>query len=489
MRKRALSASTSIVWVLRSIVGSAQISSRVRSGPIPASASAAATLTLAGKPRAPSRAVPSKTLVGPLSRVERDAALDEIGRALEARRRLARDHAHALDLALGRGAHGVEPQQRARRHDDARARRLRALDEIEIVEQRADAQRHENAPGGDRRLGHGAEHAPPAAPRPRHPRAAASSASVTTGASMPSALSRAAARAPVARRRPRQGAGPARRPQAAAPPPCRRRRGRQCRPLGSCHRPPPLSPSAASAPPPSQAAAALKRAARPSAWTATTISPAPCRCASSIASMPARLGAWLEANVPGCRAPVAVEQFKGGQSNPDLSADDGGRTAPRAAPQAAGQAAAVGARGRSRVPHHHRARRDRRAGGARACAVPGRERHRHRLLHHGLRRGPRVLGADACPGSAAPSAARIYDAINDVIARLHRVDYAALGLGDFGRPGNYVARQIDRWTKQYRASETETDRGDGPAHRLAAGERARRTRRRASSTATIASTT
>jgi len=45
--------------------------------------------------------------------------------------------------------------------------------------------------------------------------------------------------------------------------------------------------------------------------------------------------------------------------------------------------------------------------------------------------------------------------MNATIARLHTVDYAAIGLGDFGKPGNYFMRQIDRWTKQYRASETE----------------------------------
>ena len=42
-----------------------------------------------------------------------------------------------------------------------------------------------------------------------------------------------------------------------------------------------------------------------------------------------------------------------------------------------------------------------------------------------------------------------------MIARLHTVDYGAIGLGDYGKPGNYCARQIDRWSKQYRASETE----------------------------------
>src|SRR3954454_25415348 len=45
--------------------------------------------------------------------------------------------------------------------------------------------------------------------------------------------------------------------------------------------------------------------------------------------------------------------------------------------------------------------------------------------------------------------------MNAVIAALYNVDYAAVGLGDFGRPGNYMGRQIARWSRQYRASETE----------------------------------
>jgi aminoglycoside phosphotransferase (APT) family kinase protein len=45
--------------------------------------------------------------------------------------------------------------------------------------------------------------------------------------------------------------------------------------------------------------------------------------------------------------------------------------------------------------------------------------------------------------------------MNRVIAALHSVDYAAVGLTDYGKPGSYFARQIDRWSKQYRASETE----------------------------------
>jgi aminoglycoside phosphotransferase (APT) family kinase protein len=46
--------------------------------------------------------------------------------------------------------------------------------------------------------------------------------------------------------------------------------------------------------------------------------------------------------------------------------------------------------------------------------------------------------------------------MNAVIAALHTVDYEAVGLGDFGRPGNYMGRQIARWSRQYRASETGT---------------------------------
>ncbi|MCR9135974.1 MAG: phosphotransferase family protein [Alphaproteobacteria bacterium] len=52
--------------------------------------------------------------------------------------------------------------------------------------------------------------------------------------------------------------------------------------------------------------------------------------------------------------------------------------------------------------------------------------------------------------------APIYDAMNAALAALHDVDPMAVGLTDFGRPGNYFERQLSRWTKQYRASETGT---------------------------------
>jgi aminoglycoside phosphotransferase (APT) family kinase protein len=67
----------------------------------------------------------------------------------------------------------------------------------------------------------------------------------------------------------------------------------------------------------------------------------------------------------------------------------------------------------------------------------------------------RVITDTLVPGASPPERAAIYDSMNEVLARLHSLDVQALGLADFGRPGNYFARQIHRWTTQYRASETE----------------------------------
>ena len=58
------------------------------------------------------------------------------------------------------------------------------------------------------------------------------------------------------------------------------------------------------------------------------------------------------------------------------------------------------------------------------------------------------------PGLEADERAAIYDNVNETIARLHNIDYAAIGLEDYGKPGNYFSRQISRWSGQYRASET-----------------------------------
>lgn len=60
------------------------------------------------------------------------------------------------------------------------------------------------------------------------------------------------------------------------------------------------------------------------------------------------------------------------------------------------------------------------------------------------------------PGASASERAAIYDELNRVLASVHLVGVDAVGLADYGRAGNYFARQIERWTRQYRATETET---------------------------------
>jgi aminoglycoside phosphotransferase (APT) family kinase protein len=69
-------------------------------------------------------------------------------------------------------------------------------------------------------------------------------------------------------------------------------------------------------------------------------------------------------------------------------------------------------------------------------------------------RGGRIFRDARLPGMAPAERAAIYDELNAVLALLHQVDYEAIGLGDYGRPGNYFVRQIDRWTKQYRGAQT-----------------------------------
>jgi len=67
----------------------------------------------------------------------------------------------------------------------------------------------------------------------------------------------------------------------------------------------------------------------------------------------------------------------------------------------------------------------------------------------------RVLWEQALPGMQPAERAAHYDEMNRVIAALHQVDFAARGLGGYGKPGNYFERQIGRWSKQYLASVTQ----------------------------------
>jgi aminoglycoside phosphotransferase (APT) family kinase protein len=67
----------------------------------------------------------------------------------------------------------------------------------------------------------------------------------------------------------------------------------------------------------------------------------------------------------------------------------------------------------------------------------------------------RVFWEPHMPASNPEERARVYDGMNATLAQLHTFDPAAIGLSDFGRGENYVARQVERWSKQYRASETQ----------------------------------
>jgi aminoglycoside phosphotransferase (APT) family kinase protein len=68
----------------------------------------------------------------------------------------------------------------------------------------------------------------------------------------------------------------------------------------------------------------------------------------------------------------------------------------------------------------------------------------------------RIYWGPMLPDQTPKQRTEIYDAMNETLAKLHNLDYEKIGLADFGKPGNYVGRQVSRWTKQYQLSETET---------------------------------
>jgi aminoglycoside phosphotransferase (APT) family kinase protein len=164
---------------------------------------------------------------------------------------------------------------------------------------------------------------------------------------------------------------------------------------------------------------------------------------------------YLDSHVEGFSGPLSVEQFKGGQSNPTyLLRSAGARYVLRAKP---GSAAKL-------LPSAHAVEREFRvitALGRAGMPVPrtfclcedesviGRSFYVMDYVEG------RVLWEQSLPGMTSSERAAIYDEMNRVIAALHGLDYRAAGLSDFGKPGNYFARQIARWSKQYRASETE----------------------------------
>src|SRR5215469_16244225 len=168
----------------------------------------------------------------------------------------------------------------------------------------------------------------------------------------------------------------------------------------------------------------------------------------------ASLGRWLHSHLEGFAGLDRIEQFRGGQSNPTflLTAADGAQYVLRKKPAGA------------LLPSAHAVDREFRV----ICALHGSDVPVARPLC--LCSDESVIGTmfyvmeyvsgrnfwDATfPGMTPPERAALYDEMNRVMVALHTLDYAAARLADYGKPGNYFARQIARWSGQYRASETE----------------------------------
>ena len=164
----------------------------------------------------------------------------------------------------------------------------------------------------------------------------------------------------------------------------------------------------------------------------------------------AGLGAYLEANIAGFQNLIRADKFSDGQSNPTYRLFAGsGEYVLRAKPpgkllksahQVDREFKVMAALGSTDVPVPH-------------------------MLHLATVDNPlgrvffvmeyldgRIFWDPALPDCNNDERASIYDAMNGTLARLHSVDVAANGLSDFGHPGNYFARQTDRWIKQYKAS-------------------------------------
>ena len=169
--------------------------------------------------------------------------------------------------------------------------------------------------------------------------------------------------------------------------------------------------------------------------------------------LPGGLERWMRDHVDGFRGPLIAERFEGGQSNPTykLGATTGTYVLRR---KPLGQL----------LPSAHAVDREYRVMGSLAhtpVPVP---------RVYALCEDDKIIGStfyvmefldgrvfwdQRLPGLAPPERQAMFDSMNAVIAALHSVDHMPVGLEGFGRPGNYMARQIGRWSKQYQASETE----------------------------------
>jgi len=168
----------------------------------------------------------------------------------------------------------------------------------------------------------------------------------------------------------------------------------------------------------------------------------------------AALERYLVAHLPGFQGPLRVEQFRGGQSNPTFLLTDGNGMQRVLRRKPAG----------ALLPSAHAVEREFRV----TRALHGTSVPVARPLI--LCEDTAVIGTmfyvmsyvagrnfwdPTLAGMTAQERGAIYDEMNRVMVELHALDYGAHELSDYGKPGNYFARQIGRWSKQYRASQTE----------------------------------
>ncbi len=167
----------------------------------------------------------------------------------------------------------------------------------------------------------------------------------------------------------------------------------------------------------------------------------------------ARLCDWMAANIEGFAGPVTIGKFAGGQSNPTYRIDAANKSyVLRRKPL--GQL----------LPSAHAVDREFRViSGLYPSGFPVAQ-------PFGLCSDDDVAGSmfyimdmvegrtiwnGAMPHSTNSERRAVYLEMTDTLAALHNIDVAAAGLSEFGKPGNYFGRQIERWTRQYKLSETE----------------------------------
>jgi aminoglycoside phosphotransferase (APT) family kinase protein len=165
------------------------------------------------------------------------------------------------------------------------------------------------------------------------------------------------------------------------------------------------------------------------------------------------LAAWLRSNVENFGGPLAIEQFQGGQSNPTYRVTAGASCfVLRRKPPG------------HLLPSAHAVEREFRVLSAlkdsdvpvprtyALCEDPAVIGTAFYVMEHV---DGRILWDPTLPGMTGEERAAHYAELNRVIAALHRFDFAAAGLGDYGKHGNYIERQIARWSKQYQAAGAE----------------------------------